>query len=90
MAFDGVTEAVVVGLPDEKWGDRIHVVVAGRDDLDLVALMQCARETLASYKFSKEIILWPELPKNATNKILRRVVRDRLLVSSDQSIDVSH
>lgn len=82
MAFDGVVEAAVVGLPDEKWGDRVHAVVAGRPDLDPVALMQYARENLAGYKRPKEVIVWPELPKSATNKILRRAVRDRLLVRS--------
>jgi acyl-CoA synthetase (AMP-forming)/AMP-acid ligase II len=79
MAFDGVVEAAVVGLPDEKWGDRVHAVVAGRPDLDLVALATHARERLANYKRPKDIVLWPELPKSAANKILRREVRDRLL-----------
>ena len=79
MAFDGVVEAAVVGLPDEKWGDMVHAVVAGRPDLDLEALNQFARDKLANYKRPKGIALWPELPKSAANKILRREVRDRLL-----------
>ena len=79
MAFDGVVEAAVVGLPDEKWGDRIHAVVAGRADLDTEALMQYARENLANYKRPKGITLWAELPKSAVNKILRREVREKLL-----------
>jgi len=79
MAFDGVVEAAVVGLPDEKWGDMVHAVVAGRADLDLEALNQHARDKLANYKRPKGISIWPELPKSAANKILRREVRDRLL-----------
>ncbi len=79
MAFDGVVEAAVVGLPDEKWGDRVHAVVAGRPDLDVEALLQHAHAKLANYKRPKGISVWPELPKSAANKILRRVVRDRLL-----------
>ncbi|MBK8961197.1 MAG: AMP-binding protein [Proteobacteria bacterium] len=79
MAFEGVVEAAVVGLPDEKWGDMVHAVVAGRPDLDLEALNQFARDKLANYKRPKGIALWPELPKSAANKILRREVRDRLL-----------
>src|SRR5882757_4067446 len=35
LSFDGVVEAAVVGLPDEKWGERVHSVVAGRPGLDL-------------------------------------------------------
>ena len=79
MAFDGVLEAAVVGLPDEKWGDRVHAVVAGRAALDLEALTRHAREHLANYKRPKDISVWPELPKSAANKILRREVRARLL-----------
>ena len=79
MAFDGVVEAAVVGLPDEKWGDLVYAVVAGRPDLDLDALNQYARDKLASYKRPKGLAIWPELPKSAANKILRREVRDRLL-----------
>ena len=79
MAFDGVVEAAVVGLPDEKWGDRIHAVVAGRENLDTEALMRYARENLANYKRPREITLWAELPKSAANKILRREVREKLL-----------
>ena len=79
MAFDGVVEAAVVGLPDEKWGDLVYAVVAGRPDLDLDALNQYARDKLANYKRPKGLAIWPELPKSAANKILRREVRDRLL-----------
>ncbi len=79
MAFEGVIEAAVVGLPDEKWGDMVHAVVAGRADLDLEALNQYARDKLANYKRPKGISVWPELPKSAANKILRREVRERLL-----------
>ena len=79
MAFDGVVEAAVVGLPDDKWGDRVHAVVSGRPDLDVDALMVHARAHLANYKQPKGISIWPELPKSAANKILRREVRARLL-----------
>ena len=81
MAFEGVIEAAVVGLPDEKWGDMVYAVVAGRADLDVDALNQYARDKLANYKRPKGISLWPELPKSAANKILRREVRERLLAA---------
>ena len=79
LAFEGVVEAAVVGLPDEKWGDRIHAVVAGRDDLDTNALLEHARAQLANYKRPKAIECWKELPKSAANKILRREIRDRII-----------
>ena len=81
MAFPGVVEAAVVGLPDEKWGDRVQAVVAGRAGLDLEGLKAHAHDKLANYKRPKDIAVWPELPKSAANKILRREVRDRLLAA---------
>ncbi len=79
MGYPGVIEAAVVGLPDDKWGDRVEAVVAARDGLDVSALEAYARDKLANYKRPKAIAVWPELPKSAANKILRREVRDRLV-----------
>ncbi len=50
LACEGVVEAAVVGLPDEKWGDRVHAVVAGRPGLEPSAILAHAREHLASFK----------------------------------------
>jgi acyl-CoA synthetase (AMP-forming)/AMP-acid ligase II len=79
LAFPGVVEAAVVGLADERWGDRVHAVVAGRADLDAGALLDHARAKLANYKCPKTIDVWPELPKSSANKILRRAIRDRII-----------
>ena len=79
MAFPDVIEAAVVGLPDEKWGDRVVAVVTGRPGLSADALMQFARANLSPFKQPKAIEIWPELPKSAANKILRRTVRDHLV-----------
>jgi acyl-CoA synthetase (AMP-forming)/AMP-acid ligase II len=79
LACEGVVEAAVVGLPDEKWGDRVFAVVSGRPGLEAERVMAHAREKLASYKRPKGVEIWPELPKTSANKILRRAVRDRLL-----------
>jgi acyl-CoA synthetase (AMP-forming)/AMP-acid ligase II len=79
LACEGVVEAAVVGLPDEKWGDRIHAVVSGRPGLDTEQILAQAREKLASYKRPKGVEIWPELPKSSANKILRRSVREALI-----------
>jgi acyl-CoA synthetase (AMP-forming)/AMP-acid ligase II len=81
MGFPGVVEVAVVGLPDEKWGDRVVAVVAGRPGLEVSALEAFAREHLSGVKRPKEIHIWDELPKSGANKILRRSVRDRLIAA---------
>lgn len=78
LAFDGVVEAAVIGLPDEVWGDRIHAVVAGRPGLDGDAVLAFAHSRLAGFKRPRSIEIWPELPKSPVNKILRRSVRETI------------
>jgi acyl-CoA synthetase (AMP-forming)/AMP-acid ligase II len=85
MSFPGVQEVAVVGLPDEKWGDRVVAVVAGPASLDTAQIMEFAQENLSSVKRPKEILVWPELPKSGANKILRRSVRDQLVRQAGQA-----
>lgn len=79
LACAGVVEAAVVGLPDEKWGDRVHAVVAGRPGISGEQILAFAAERLASFKRPKSIEVWPELPKSAANKIMRREIRATIL-----------
>jgi acyl-CoA synthetase (AMP-forming)/AMP-acid ligase II len=90
LSCEGVIEAAVIGLPDEKWGDRVYAVVSGRPGLDPERVMVHAREKLASYKRPKGVEVWPELPKTSANKILRRAVRDRIVARAEESGAVTH
>ena len=85
LSFPGVVEAAVVGLPDPVYGDRVHAVVAGREGLDPQAIMAHARAHLAGFKAPRGVDIWPDLPKSAANKILRREVRDRLVAAGAAS-----
>jgi acyl-CoA synthetase (AMP-forming)/AMP-acid ligase II len=87
LAAPGVVEAAVVGLPDERWGDMVMAVVAGAPGLDAAKVMQYAREHLANFKRPKGVLVWPELPKSAANKILRRTVREQLMASGYRPAD---
>jgi acyl-CoA synthetase (AMP-forming)/AMP-acid ligase II len=82
MDYPGIAEVAVVGLPDEKWGDRVVAVVAGPGDLDADAILAFARERLSGVKSPKAVYVWPELPKSGANKILRRSVRETLLAQA--------
>lgn len=78
LACEGVVEAAVVGIPDEKWGERIHAVIAGRPGVDADQILEEVRGRIARHKAPKAVEIWPELPKSAANKILRREVRERV------------
>lgn len=79
QAYPGVIESAVVGLPDEKWGDRLHAVISAREGVKGEDVLAFAKARVAGFKLPRSIEIWPELPKSAANKILRRVVRDRIV-----------
>jgi acyl-CoA synthetase (AMP-forming)/AMP-acid ligase II len=69
-----VLDAVVVGVPDEEWGQRIEAVVVPRagTDLDPEELRTTIRATLRGSKTPDRIVCWPELPRTPTGKLVRR------------------
>ncbi|MEU3615384.1 long-chain fatty acid--CoA ligase [Streptomyces sp. NPDC006872] len=69
-----VLDAVVVGVPDEEWGQRIEAVVVTRSgaEIDGAALRAEVRDTLRGSKTPDRITSWPELPRTATGKLVRR------------------
>lgn len=79
LAFEGVVEAAVIGLPDDTWGDRIHAVVAGQPGLNGDDILAFAHGRLAGFKRPRSIEIWPELPKSPVNKILRRSIRETIV-----------
>lgn len=72
-----VADAGVVGIADEKWGERVCAAVVMHDgaEFDPEELRRHCRETVASYEVPKEIRAVTELPRNPTGKLLRRELR---------------
>lgn len=77
LGHDDVTEVAVVGTPHEHWGEAVTAfVVAGPDGAsDGAALLDYARANLAGFKAPKEIVFVDQLPKTATGKIQKHLVR---------------
>jgi len=72
----GVAEAVVVGVPDEKWGEvgRAFVVARGDAMLAEADVVAHARTRLAGYKVPKAIFILPEIPRLGSGKPDRRAL----------------
>jgi fatty-acyl-CoA synthase len=78
----GVSDVAVIGLADDKWGERVTAAVVRRDGAGLVeaALTDWCRDKLAGYKRPRSIIFIrpDQMPRNATGKILHRLLREQL------------
>jgi fatty-acyl-CoA synthase len=74
-----VVEAAVVGVPDDRWGEVPKAFVVTRGDAAPSAeeLRDWVRARLARYKAPKEVEFIDELPKTATNKVQKFVLRER-------------
>lgn len=84
MEHPAVGECAVVGLPDEEWGSRVvaAVVPSASTEPDglRAAVEKHLRARLAGYKAPRRIVLWQgPLPRTASGKVQRHLVRERLL-----------
>jgi acyl-CoA synthetase (AMP-forming)/AMP-acid ligase II len=83
MSHPAVDEAVVVGVPDVEWGQRVAAFVVLRPGVSASAdaLVAFCRERLASFKKPEIVHVVRELPKNPMGKVLRRDLRTLLEAS---------
>jgi fatty-acyl-CoA synthase len=73
-----VAEAAVIGLPHPHWIEAVTAVVVAREPVGAAELIDWARERLPAYKTPKAVHFATELPKNASGKLLKRELRERL------------
>jgi len=79
--FDGISASAVIGVADEKSGEVPVAYIEleeGVSSIDEAGLKRFLREQLANYKVPKQLHIVDELPKNATGKVLKRVLQERL------------
>ncbi len=73
-----VAQCAVIGVPDDKWGERVHAVVVPREGCspDPTALMQHCRTLIADYKCPRSVSFQTEpLPLSGAGKILKTELR---------------
>jgi acyl-CoA synthetase (AMP-forming)/AMP-acid ligase II len=71
---DKIDEAAVIGVDDEKFGQRLKafVVTSGGNDVSEDEIKQYVKENLAGYKVPREVEFLDELPRNATGKVVKK------------------
>jgi acyl-CoA synthetase (AMP-forming)/AMP-acid ligase II len=78
LEHSGVQAAAVVGRLDEVRGEEVHAVLVLADAVDLAGVEEHCRERLAPFKVPSSWDVVDELPKTATGKIDKKVLRERL------------
>lgn len=75
-----VFDVAAISLPDDKWGEKVAVVVIPMQGSELseTTVMQWCRERMAGYKRPKQVIFIDpdQMPRTATGKILHRILRE--------------
>lgn len=76
-----IAEAAVVGVPDERWGERplAVVVMAEGAVFEPDAILNHCRAKLAGFKVPKAVIQRESLPRNPSGKVLKRLLREELM-----------
>jgi fatty-acyl-CoA synthase len=77
--LDGVVEVAVIGVEDDKFGQRLKAFIVLEQGASLSETQVGAhvKANLASYKTPREVEFLAELPRNATGKVLKRELRER-------------
>jgi acyl-CoA synthetase (AMP-forming)/AMP-acid ligase II len=73
-----IYDVAVIGIPSEEWGESVHAVVVPQPGTQLseAEVIGFAREHMASYKIPRSVTFLAEIPRNASGKILKRVLRE--------------
>jgi long-chain acyl-CoA synthetase len=72
-----VSEASVIGLPDEHWGEVVKAVIVPKQGVQVAEaeIIEFCGRNLAGFKKPKSVDFWRELPKSPQGKILKKEIR---------------
>jgi acyl-CoA synthetase (AMP-forming)/AMP-acid ligase II len=80
LAYPGVTDCAVFGLPDEMWGERVAALVvvdAAREPPSVEELQAFCRERLAGFKIPRTVLFDKQLPRTPTGKVQKFLLAER-------------
>ena len=83
-----ILEIAVIGIPDEKFGEALLAIVALKQGAALTQdeLVEFSREKIAGYKIPRQLKIVEVLPRNASGKVLKNVLREPYWAGKDRGI----
>lgn len=88
IGHPGIAEIAVVGMPDDRTGERACAVIVASDQpapglSDVRELLM--RAGVAKFKVPEQIEIWEALPKNDAGKVLKHQIRARLTTGASEA-----
>ena len=90
MEHPAVRDCAVVGLPDDKWGERVTAVLQlqpGTDDAVVDEVIASVKARLGSVKAPKQVEVWADLPRSKVGKVLKTEIKRQLLDEAADQVD---
>ena len=87
-ACPGVSEGVIIGIPDSRWGEAVKAVVVRAPGASLTAedVIAFCRTRLAHFQSPTSVDFVEELPRSATGKVLKRALREPYWADRERAI----
>ncbi|MHA7776601.1 AMP-binding protein [Roseibium sp. M-1] len=81
VSHPAILEAVVIGIPDAKWGEvgAAFLIVRPDAEIDTAELPDWCRKQLAAYKIPKDFAVVTDLPRTAAGKVRKNILKDDYL-----------
>ena len=88
-AHPDIVEIAVIGVPDDRWGEKVKAVAVRRSGSSLseLELLKWAGDRLAGYKRPRSVDFVEKLPRNASGKILKRALREPYWQGRDRAVN---
>ncbi len=77
MAHPAVADCAVIGLPDDKWGERLTAVLQLRPGQTVTPaeVQAFVKERIGSVKTPKQVEVWDDLPRSKVGKVLKTEIK---------------